>query len=98
MSDVRLTWDLPDVSVRQLPIDFARVEFRADESFPWTEQEVVTAEEPQQLLFVDVAPGTFFYQVTMVDTDGQESNPARTQKGTPFDPPGGALNLKATVE
>ncbi len=98
MSNVRLTWTLPDVSLRQSPIDYVRVEFRVDETFPWTEQDVVPAADPQELLFVDVAPGTFFYQVTIVDVNGLEGAPAFVQVDVAFDAPGVVLDLTAVEE
>lgn len=97
--NVRLTWELPTPSARQLPIQHVRVDFRVDPSLPWTTQDVVTPDVPQELIFVDVAPGDHFYQVVVVDTAGTEDeNPAQATASVPFDPPSSVLNLAATVE
>ena len=75
MSDVRLTWDLPTVTPRQYPIAHVRIEFRVDESLPWTIQDTVDAAAAQELLFVDVQPGTFFYQAIVVDEQAKRARP-----------------------
>jgi hypothetical protein len=97
--NVRLTWELPTVTPRQLPIQHVRVEFRADASLPWTTQDTVLPEAIQELLFVDVAPGEFFYRVVVVDTANvEDEKPAETSVVVPFDAPSSVLNLVATLE
>jgi len=98
VSDVRLTWDLPTVTPRQYPIAHVRIEFRVDESLPWTIQDTVDAAAAQELLFVDVQPGTFFYQAIVVDEQGQEGAPVETSINIAFDVPGGVENFLATEE
>lgn len=98
MSNVRLTWTLPTVSPRQRAIQHTRIDFRVDPSFPWTQQDVVSPDVNQELLFQDVAPGTHFYRGTVVDVDGREGLPAFTQVDVPFDAPGTVSNFTATVE
>ena len=98
MSDVRLTWDLPTVTARQYPIAHVRIEFRVDESLPWTIQDMVDVAAVQELLFVDVQPGTFFYQAIVVDEQGQEGAPVETNITLAFDLPGSVENFLATEE
>ena len=98
MSDVILSWELPVVTARQHPIDYARVEFRVDPSFPWVIQDVVVSSDVQELRFVDVAPGSWFYQVTVVDVVGAEGTPVEVGADVPFDVPGAVINLVAVIE
>ena len=98
MSDVRLTWGLPLPTSRQRPLDYVRVDFRVDATFPWTEQDRVDPAAAQELLFVDVAPGEYFYQVVVVDTGGVESLPVETSTIVDFEAPTAVANLLATVE
>jgi len=98
MANVRLTWALPSVSGRQRAIQHARVDIRVSPDLPWTLQDTVAPDVSQELLFQDVAPGTHFYRVTVVDVDGAEGVPAETSADVPFDPPGTVTNLTATVE
>lgn len=98
MANVRLTWKLPSVSLRQRAIQHAKVEIRVDASLPWTLQDQVPPDATQALLFQDVAPGTHYYRVTVVDADGQEGPPAETSADVPYDPPGTVTDLTATVE
>lgn len=98
MSNVRLSWELEEPTARQRPLDYVLVEFRVSDSLPWTEQDRVAPDAPQELLFQDVAPGTFFYRVTPVDDAGTKSPfPAEAQAAIDFDPPSGVTNLTATV-
>lgn len=98
MSDVRLTWELQEPTSRQRPLEHIRVDFRVSADLPWTEQDRVSPDGPQELLFQDVAPGTFFYRVTPVDDRGTESPfPAEVQADIDFDAPSGVVNLVATV-
>jgi len=98
MSNVRLTWDLPTPTPRQRPIDYVLVQFRVDASLPWTDQAQVLATDPQELLFVDAAPGEMFYQVIAVDDGSVSGPPAETSATVAFDAPDAVLNLVATVE
>ena len=98
MSNVRLTWDLPVPTARQRPVDYVRVDFRVDATLPWTEQDRVVPTSVQELLFVDVAPGEYFYQVVVVDTSGVESIPAEVPIVVDFDPPSTVTNLVAAIE
>lgn len=98
MSNVRLTWTLPPVTPRQYSIDYTRIEFRVSDTLPWTEQDVVPASNPQELLFVDVQPGSFFYRATVVDTEGNEGPPVETSIVLAFDPPGSVTDFIATEE
>lgn len=96
MTDVRLTWELPNVGSRQRPIQSTKISFRVDASLPWTVQEMVLAPETE-LLFQDVPSGTIFYQAIAVDDLGQESTPVETSVDIAFDPPGAVANFQATV-
>ena len=98
MSNVRLTWDLPAVGPTQRQIDYVRIDFRVDATLPWTEQDRVTPDVAQELLFQDVAPGLYFYQATVVDVDGVEGPPVETSVDVAFDGPGSVANFTATVE
>ena len=99
MSNVRLTWDLPPTSIGQRPIAGVRIEINADpSSLPWTEQDVVAADDPQELLFSDVAPGTQHYRAIVIDDNDDEGAPVETSIDVPFDPPGQVSNLTATLE
>lgn len=98
MANRRLTWTLPNVSMRQAEISHTTISFRVDPSFPWTKQADVPAGGVQELLFSDVNPGTFYYQAVVVDVEGQEGPPAETSAFTQFEPPGSVSNFKATDE
>lgn len=98
MSNVRLTWTLPNVSTRQRPIQHTRIEFRAAGIAEWTVQDIVASDVPQELVFVDVPPGDFEYQGIVVDTAGEEGAPVQTAISVPFDPPGQISNFTAVLE
>lgn len=98
MSNVLLTWNLPTVSKRQAPLKHTRVEFRVSQSAPWTAQDTVPADGPQEFRFMDVDAGTTYYRVIVVDTVGQEGQPVETSADVPLEPPGVVTNLTATVE
>jgi len=99
MSNILLTWELQAPTSRQRPYDYVRVDTRVDESLPWTEQDRVDPAGAQELLFSDVAPGTYYYQVTVVDVDGTESpNPPSVDAVIDFDAPLDVINLIATVQ
>ena len=98
MSNVRLTWQLPTVTPRHYPIDHVVVEFRVSDTLPWTVQDNVAADSAQEILFQDVAAGTNYYQVTVVDTNGTAGPPATAQAEIGFLPPDAVVNLVAAVE
>ena len=98
MANRRLTWDLPTVTPRQAAIAGVRIEFRVDPSFDWTVQDTVAPDVTQELLFVDVAPGTFFYRAIVVDVEGTEGAPVEIEVFGSFDVPGEVTNFVATDE
>ena len=98
MSNVRLTWTLPSVGATQREIEHTRIEFRVDGAPQWTEQTLVPTDVAQELLFQDVAPGTYFYRATVVDIDGNEGAPAETQVDVPYDPPGTVVDFAGSIE
>lgn len=98
MANRRLTWTLPNVSGRQAAISHTRIDFRVDPSLPWTTQDNVPADGVQELLFLDVNPGTFYYQATVVDVEGQEGPPVETSAFLQYDPPGSVTDFIATDE
>ena len=98
MTNMRLTWDLPNVSIRQAPIQHTVIDFRVDPTLPWAMQDTVAAAAVQELLFVDIQPGSYFYRATVVDADGVSGAPVETQATVAFDPPGIVTNLTATEE
>ena len=98
MSDVRLSWDLVAPTDRQRPVDYVRVDFRVSDTLPWTEQDRIEPTATQELLFQDVAPGEYFYQVVVVDDAGVESIPAGTSVSLDFDDPSPVINLVAAFE
>lgn len=98
MANRLLTWELPPPSPRRAEIDYVRIDFRVDPSLDWTTQTEVPADQPQELRFVDVAPGTFYYQATVVDINGQEGPPVETSAEAPYDLPGSVINFTATEE
>ena len=98
MSDVRLSWTLPEPTSRQRAIAHVRVDFRVADAVPWTEQDTVPADAVQELLFSDVAPGMYFYQATVVDVAGVESQPAQASADIAFDDPSDILDLVAIIE
>lgn len=98
MSNVRVSWVLPTVTPRQKPIQHTEISVRVDPTLPWTVQDVVVPADPQELLFVDVAPGTYYYQAVVVDTDGVRGPARETSADVPFDPPGAVSALAAVVE
>jgi hypothetical protein len=94
---VTLSWTLPPVSSRQRPIQYCKIEYRFAASLPWTEQDRVAPDVAQQIEFSDAAPGTTYYQVTVVDIDGVSGAATPTQATVGFDPPGSVTNLVAIV-
>ena len=99
MSNVRVTWTLPNVSPIQKPIEHTEIAFRvASASLPWTIQDTVAADSTQELLFVDVAPGDYEYRAVVVDVDGQRGPEAFTSASIPFATPGSVTDFTAVVE
>lgn len=101
MSNVRITWDLPQVGPNQAPLEEARVEGRVVGG-PATFTSLgnpVAAIDPQEILLQDVAPGDWVYRVVIVDKQGQtDLNPTAVSATVPFDPPGSATNIQVTIE
>jgi hypothetical protein len=97
MSNVRLTWKLPVPSNRQRPIAHVQIEARVSEDLPWTEIAIVDA-PATELLVEDVAPGDWFYRGTVVDTDGNVSEPAFASATLDYDAPTGLAEFAAAVE
>lgn len=97
MSNVRLSWTLPTPSPRQRPIAHVRVEARVSEDLPWTPISNVPAPSTEVLL-QDVAPGTWFYMATVVDDEGQESEPSFASASIGFDAPTALADFSASVE
>lgn len=99
MSNVRLSWNLPTPSPSQRPIAGVRIEINADPTtLPWTEQDTIAPDLPQELLFVDAAAGEQFYRAIVIDDAGEEGIPVETSADIPFDAPGQVSGLTATVE
>jgi hypothetical protein len=98
MSNVRLTWSLPTVSARQAEIQHVEISLRVNESFPWTLQDIIATASVQELLLVDVAPGTYFYQGVVVDIEGNRGNPVETFVNIGVESPGEISNFTATLE
>ena len=98
MANRRLTWELPTVTPRQADIAGVRIEFRVDPSFDWTVQDTVAPDVTQELLFVDVAPGTFYYRAIVVDVEGAEGAPVEIEVFGTYDPPTQVINFMATDE
>lgn len=84
-----ITWALPAVGSRQRPLASTRIEYRVKSAtpLPWTLQDEIAADGEQKLVINDPAPGTFQYQLTAVDVDGQASAPTIVEKSAAYDPP-----------
>lgn len=95
--NVTVSWTLPSVSAAQYPLASTEVSFRTDPSFPWTVQDNVLVSEPQELVFVDMAPGTYYFQGVCVDEQGQRSDPVEAQVDVPFDRPSAPENFQAVL-
>ena len=98
MSNILVTWTLPEVTARQRPIQHTEISVRVDPSLPWTVQDVVVPGSVQELSFFDVAPGDHYYQAVIVDVDGLRGAPVETSVNVPFDPPGTVTTLTATLQ
>lgn len=97
MSNVKLTWTLPNVSSRQKPIKHTMISVRVDPSLPWTDQTPVAPDGAQEINFIDVAPGTYYYRGIVEDVDGKAGDPVETSVTVPFDPPGVISSFTATL-
>lgn len=99
--DATVSWTLPPVSTRQRPLKHVRIEFRvqATPALPWTVQDNVSAQLPEQkLVFVDIAPGMYEFRATVFDIDDTMSkNPPVVEGRVPSDPPGDVTNLTFVV-
>lgn len=98
MSNVRLSWVLPDVGPRQKPILHTEISVRVSPDLPWTVQDVVVPGVAQELVFFDVFPGVQYYQAVVVDTDNTRGAALETNISIPFDAPGVVSTLTATLE
>ena len=67
MSNVRLTWELPNVTPKQAPIKHTEISVRVADSLPWTVQDEVVSSGEQAIVFFDVGPGEIFYRAVVVD-------------------------------
>lgn len=97
MSNVRLTWTLPNPTPRQRPLAHVRIDTRVAEELPWTEIGIVPA-PGTELVVQDAAPGTWFYRATVVDSSGAESAPAFTSASVGFDGPTALADFGAVIE
>lgn len=96
MTDRTLSWILPNVSPRQAAIDHTIIDFRVDESLPWTVQDNVASDGPQQLVLVNVMPGRFIYRATVVDAGGQPGPSVEIEiTNNAYDPPGSVESFTA---
>lgn len=98
MSNVRLTWVLPEVTPRQRPIQHTKIDVRVLGADTWTEQALIPPDVTQELLFSDVSPGDYEYQATVVDVDNVSGPPVEASISVPFDPPGVVSTFIATLE
>jgi hypothetical protein len=98
MSNVRVSWALPPVSPRQRPIQHTEISVRVSDTLPWTIQDTITPDVSQELVFVDVAPGTQYFRAVVVDVDGTRGPEDTTMTDVVFDPPGAVTALTAVVE
>jgi len=96
MSNIRLNWTIPVPTVRQRPLAGIRIDARVSEDLPWTELDTVLTDS---FLIQDVAPGTWTFQLTVIDTAGRESrNPATIVVDVDFDDPSDVTDLTFTIE
>ena len=97
MSNVRLSWTLPTPNVAQRPISHVLVDARVSIDLPWTN--VARVDAPgNTVLIQDVAPGEWFYRGSVVDTDGNVSDPSVVSVFVAFDGPSALVDFAATVE
>ena len=99
MSDIRVTWALPEVTLRNLPVKHVLVEMRVDPSLPWSAAgNPVLPDDVQRLVSADLAPGTYFFRVTPVDDGDVLGEPAEGSAAIGFDPLGRVTDLTLVVE
>lgn len=98
MSNVRVSWVLPNVTPNQKPIQHTEISVRVANILPWTVQDIVSPDVAQELLFVDTAAGTLFFRAIVVDIDEVRGAGKETSSETPFDVPGTVTTLIAVVE
>ena len=67
-------------------------------SVPWTVQTTIPAEDPPELLFVDVPVGEMFYRAVVIDLVGARGNDVVISATGEFDLPGTVTNFTATDE
>jgi hypothetical protein len=97
MANVRLTWQLPNVSPRQRPLAYTQIETRVSDTLPWTS--VAEVEAPaEELLIEDSAPGDWFFRAYAVDDRGNTGAEVFAQVGVDFDAPGAVTGFTAVVE
>ncbi len=98
MANRRLTWNLPNVTARQHPIERTEIAFRVDATQPWTVQTSVLEADPQELLFADVPVGDMLYRAVVIDVAGARGNDTVISASGAFDLPGVVTNFTATDE
>lgn len=99
-TSVTLTWKLPTPTAKQRPIKNVEIAFRvkATPALAWTVQDHVVPTSAQSLVFADVSPGTYQYQVTVIDAgDVRSKNPAVAEATAGFDDPSDVANLAAVA-
>lgn len=98
MANVRLTWQLPNVSPRQRPLEHTTVDTRVSASLPWTPISNVPVNLPPELVIEDSAPGDWFFRSRVMDDQGTYGPEAFTQVAVGFDAPGAVTEFTATLE
>lgn len=100
MSNARLSFTLPTPTKFQRPLAAVKIEARVSADLPWTEIALVDvsgSEPPTDALIEDVAPGTWFYQGTVVDAAGKTSAPLSATLNVDFDDPSPLVEFTATL-
>lgn len=101
MANIRLNIGIPIPTSRQRPVDYVRIDIRASETLPWTEQDRVAPNAdgtPVQMVFENVPPGDHFFRGVVVDVDGKQSGPKEAHVSAPFDNPSELTDFTATLE
>jgi hypothetical protein len=98
MSNIRLSWGLPNVSNRQRPIMHTEISVRVDAALPWTLQDTVDVSSTQELVQFDAVPGTQFFKAVVFDIDGRAGPEALTNATVDFDAPGMVIGFTSVVE
>jgi hypothetical protein len=98
MSNVRLTWELPNVTPKQAPIKHTEISVRVADTLPWTVQDVVVPSGEQAIVFFDVGPGEIFYRAVIVDELDVRGGEVQTSIDVPFEEPGIVSNFIATLQ